>query len=143
MARIPRDQHAGISASINGQDFLRRLATELEKLHRVVFHANTGAEWNLVGQSARQILISEIVTRHKGQSEGVYFALRQAETEGLSWDEAIHALATQMHSYYTTPLGVVLRQNLFGPDAVFFVPEAHIWKQAARDAHANAEVTPT
>jgi len=54
-------------------------------------------------------------------------ALRRMETDGKSWDVAIRDMAAGIHSYYTTPLGVVMRQDLFGPDAIFFTPDAYDW----------------
>ena len=40
---------------------------------------------------------------------------------------AIQELAAGIHSYYTTPLGIVLRKDLFGDDVVFITPDAHEW----------------
>ncbi len=125
MARIRREQLGSLTAAIRTHDFLRRAAGEIERLHRVVFHDNQRADWSLAGRSAEQILAAEIVSRHRGQIDGIYFALRKMETTGKSWDEAVRDLAAALHSYYTTPLGIVMRQDLFGQDAVFITPDAY------------------
>lgn len=124
MSRLTREQLEALSAAIRTQDCLERVVGEIEHLHRVVFHANQRANWDVVRRSAEQILVAEIVCRHRGQPDGVYFALRAMEDGGRTWDAAIRELAASIHSYYTTPLGIVMRQDLFGPDVVFFTPDA-------------------
>ena len=49
------------------------------------------------------------------------------EQAGLRWPDAIRELAARVQSYYTTPLGIGLRANLLGDDAVFLSPEALEW----------------
>lgn len=132
LAQIPREQLAGLTAAIQSHDYLDRVVREIEELHRVVFHANERVDWSLVRRSAEQILITEIVGRHRGQIEGVFFALRAMENGGKSWEAAIRELAASMHSYYTTPLGIVMRQDLFGTDVVFITPDAYVWTDRLR-----------
>ncbi len=140
MARIPRERFDDLTVAIRSQDYLRRVAHEIEELLRVVFHDNEHADWSLARQSAEQILIAEIVSRYHGQADGVYYALRAMEDGGKQWDVAIRDLAAAMHSYYTTPLGIVMRQDLFGDDTIFITPDAYTWaersqgKQQARKA---------
>lgn len=124
MPRLAPDQLERSANAIATHDFLHRILREIERLHRVVFHADASADWNLVRNSAEQILIAEIQTRYRGEIDGVYFALREIEDSGKTWDIAIAELAAAMHSYYTTPLGIVMRQDLFGDAAVFISPDA-------------------
>ncbi len=49
-----------------------------------------------------------------------------------SWDDAVTELATKLHSYYTTPLGIVMRQDMFGDQAVFFTPDVYAWTERQR-----------
>lgn len=134
MAQIAQDELDRLTNAIRTHDHLRRMVAEVERLHRVVFHGNERADWSLVGRSAEQILIAEIVHRHRGNTEGIFFALRSLEDGGKTWDEAVGTLASAMHSYYTTPLGVVMRHELFGADAVFFTPDAYEWTRLQRPA---------
>jgi hypothetical protein len=130
-------------AVARSQEHLRRLTDAIEQHHRLVFHSATDADWKLVRRSAEQILVAEIVTRHRGNADGVYFALRALESAGQPWDEAIHALAGTIHSYYTTPLGIVLRSDLFGEEAVFIMPEAVDWIRQRRAAPAGRAGSPS
>jgi hypothetical protein len=114
-------------AAIHSHDFLRHMLESMEQHLRLVFHANESADWNLLRASAEQILVAEIVSRHKGNIDGIYFALRDLEAGGRTWDAAIGELAGRVHSYFTTPLGVVMRKNLFGENAVFLTSDAYDW----------------
>ncbi len=127
MAHLARKQRSFLIKAIASEEFLQRVLGEIARLHEVVFHADKKADWDLVVSSAEQILVSEIVLRHDGQPLGVFYALRAIEDGGQSWDAAIGKLAAAIHSYFTTPLGIVMRQNLFGKDAVFISPDAHTW----------------
>lgn len=139
MAQISREQLEALEAAVSSHDFLSRVAGAIEQLHRVVFHDHPQINWSLVRRSADQILIAEIVNRHRGSIDGVYFALRELENRGTTWDAAIRELAGGMHSYYTTPLGVVMRQDLFGDQVVFISPDAYEWtRQADRKAPKGA-----
>jgi hypothetical protein len=139
VSRIAPEQVAALTQAIYAQDCLRRLAGALEELHRIVFHDQEDADWTLVRRSVEQILIAEIVSRHGGNPDAPYFALRALENAGKSWNVAIRDLAAAIHSYYTTPLGVVLRQDLFGDQAAFIVPDAHEWTERLRAAPATQE----
>jgi hypothetical protein len=123
--------------AIRGQDHLCRLVDEIERLHRVVFHANERADWGLVRASAEQILVAHIMIQRQGDIEGVFFALRALEDAGKNWDAALAEVAAATHSYFTTPLGVVMRQDLFGRAAVFITPDAHEWVQSLRAPGAS------
>lgn len=131
MPRLSREQIDRLTAAIRSDDCLRRLVSEVERLHTVVFHDHPRANWDLASASAEQIVMAEIIGRHQGDPRGIYYALRALEDAGRSWDAAISELAAAMHSYYTTPLGVVIRRDLFGPEVVFFAPEAYEWLAAA------------
>jgi hypothetical protein len=136
LTQIAQEQMNGLTAAIEAHDFLRRVRDGVEHQHRVVFHGNERADWSLVRRSADQILIAEIMNRHRGQIDGVYFALRKLENDGRTWDAAIQELAEQIHSYYTTPLGIVMRQNLFGSAVVFITPDALDWTDQLRRREA-------
>jgi hypothetical protein len=127
LARIPREQVDALTAAIRSHEFLGRIVEALEDYHRIVFHSDEGVDWALVRRSAEQILVAEIVARHHGNFDGIYYALRALETSGKPWSVAIHELAGRMHSYFTTPLGMVMRRDLFGDDAIFIVPDAPQW----------------
>ncbi|TWT40426.1 hypothetical protein RAS1_41350 [Phycisphaerae bacterium RAS1] len=124
VARISAEQFQRLSQEVDSHDFLHRVWREIEKLQRLVFHSNERADWSLVRASSKQILMAEIVSRHGGQIDGVYFALRTLESGGKPWPLAIRELAGSIHSYFTTPLGIVMRRDLFGDDTVFLSPDA-------------------
>jgi hypothetical protein len=126
-------------AAIHSHDFLRRMLESMEQQHRLVFHANENVDWNLVRATAEQILVAEIVSRHKGNIDGIYFALRDLEAGGRTWNSAITELAARVHSYFTTPLGVVMRKNLFGDNAVFLTTDAYEWIRKQESASARSE----
>jgi hypothetical protein len=132
--RVPRiapDQLKALSGAIHSHDFLHRLWREVEHLQRVVFHSNERADWKLARASAEQILIAELHLRHKGNIDGVYFQLRKIEGEGKPWITATRDYAGYIHAYYTTPLGIVMRRDLFGEAAVFLSPDAAEWARNA------------
>ncbi len=127
MARLDPQQVRGLTDAIHTHDFLHRILRRIEQLQQIVFHDLPEANWKNARRSAEQILIAEIVTRYHGEIDGVYFALRKREKEGSSWEAAIRDLAASMQSYFTTPLGIIMRRDLFGEDAVFLSPEAVNW----------------
>lgn len=131
MSRLSAEQIDGLLGAIRSDDCLQRVVAEVERLHTVVFHDHAQANWELTRQSAEQIVMAEIMCRHQGDPRGIYFALRALEDAGRSWDAAIAELAASIHSYYTTPLGIVIRRDLFGPGAVFFAPDAYEWLTVA------------
>jgi len=120
---------------VREHDHLRRVCSAIEDMHRVVFYGYREADWTRAGASAEQILIAELVSRHQGNPDGVFFALRALEDGGKTWDEAIRELAAAIHSYFTTPLGIILRQDLFGDAAVFMLPAAKEWAAELRPQH--------
>ena len=103
---IPETQLYELSTQIQAHDQLRAVQTEVERVLRVVFHDLPQADWNRAQQAAQQILKA-----------------------GLSREAALHELAARIHAYYTTPLGIMLRCDLFGAGAVFVSPEALGWVQ--------------
>lgn len=123
MAKISREQFEQLRKAVKQHDFLHRILRQIEHLHRVVFHAER-LDPLFVRASAEEILIADIVTRHDGQFDGVYYALRKAEDGGRTWAQAIGEYAAYIHSYYTMPLGVVMRRDLFGEDSHFVTPAA-------------------
>lgn len=127
MAAVSSAQLRQLTDAIHAHDFLHRIAREIERLQRVVFHNSPNADWRNARRSAEQILIAEIVTRYAGNIDGIYFALRKMEQEGKLWAAAIRDLAAYLQPYYTTPLGIVMRRNLFGDSAVYLSPEALTW----------------
>lgn len=141
MAKIPPEQIEALSKSVAAHDFLHRLVEELEALHRLVFHADSQADWGLVRKSAEQILIADVVTRYGGDIQGVYQTLVGMRDSGRDWEIAIRELAGRMHSYYTTPLGFIIRKDLFGDQCVFFSPDAHSWIDRRSKSRRKAATT--
>lgn len=123
MALISREKVASLRQAIADHDFLHRILRKIEHLLRVVFHAHK-IEWQYVRAAAEEILIADIMTRYGGQIDGVYYALRKREESGHSWEQAITDYATYCHNYFTTPLGVVIRLDLYGDDAHFITTAA-------------------
>jgi len=123
MALIPPDEYERLAKAIAEHAFLHRVLRQIEHLHRVVFHAES-LEWNYVRAAAEEILIADLITRHQGSIDGVYYALRQIEDKGQDWMGAVNEYASYVHNYYTMPLGVVMRRDLFGKAAHFVTPAA-------------------
>ena len=123
MARISDEEYRRLHNSIVDHAFLHRILRHIEHQHRVVFHAEN-LDWDYVRASAEEILMANIITRYRGNIDGVYFALRKAEDAGRPWQSAITDYATYTHTYYTTPLGVILRRDLFGETSHFVTPAA-------------------
>jgi len=123
MPRISDEQHRQLRQAIADHAFLHRILRQIENLHKVVFHADD-LDWKFIRSSAEEILIADIVTRYQGNIDGVYFALRKIEESGQSWNYALSEYATYTHNYYTMPLGVILRKDLFGKDSHFVTPAA-------------------
>lgn len=119
MDQISDEQTAHLRSAIQSHDFLHRLARRIENLLKVVFHAHD-LDRRFVRAAAEEILIADILTRHHGNIDGVYFALRKSESAGHTWEQAIADYAAYAHNYFTTPLGVVLRMRIFR-EAVHFV----------------------
>ncbi len=117
------EQTAYLRSTIHTHIFLHRLVRKIEHLLKTVFHAED-LDWRHVRSAAEEILIADILTRHHGNIDGVYFALRKSETEGHAWEQAIADYAAYAHNYFTTPLGVVLRRNIFGENSHFVTPMA-------------------
>ncbi|MEW6251981.1 MAG: hypothetical protein AB1716_15170 [Planctomycetota bacterium] len=138
---LPRDQIEHLTAAIEQQDHLRRVRDAIAALHTVVFHEHARADWTRTRDSATQILVCELVSRHQGRPEEVFFVLRNLEDGGKTWDEAIRATAASIHSYFTTPLGIIMRQDVFGSEAVFITPEAEEWAHDARGRLDEPEPT--
>jgi len=136
VATITRAQLDALTNAVRHTEYLVRLCDEVERLHRVVFHDNPRADWNRVRASAEQILIAEIVSRYGGRCEGVLEKLRSIQQAGRTWEAALRELAAAIHSYYTTPLGIVMRQDLFGEAAVFVTPDAYEWTDQNRGTEA-------
>lgn len=116
-----------LTQAVRTHDLLRRIVAAIDELQRVVFHANARVDWSLSRRSAEQILIAEMVYRYQGDPARVPAALQTLEHGRRTRDAAIAEFAAAAHSYYTTPLGMVMRQDLFGPDNVFITPDAHAW----------------
>lgn len=123
MPQIDKNEKNRLKAAVLEHDFLHRILRTIEQLQRVVFHADK-LEHAFVRASAEEILIADIVTRHHGQIDGVYYALRKAEDSGRTWAQAIAEYAAYIHNYYTMPLGVVMRRDLFGDESHFVTPAA-------------------
>lgn len=139
MATLTQAEIEHFISIIDANEYLSRLLGEIERLQLAVFHANPSADWNNVRKSSEQILITEIVQRHNRRHEAIFFSLRNAEDGGKPWDAAIRDLAAHLHAYYTTPLGLLMRRDLFGDNTVFVSPDAIRWmrQQAQSTATGN------
>ena len=125
MAHISDETRASLQQAIHTHDFLHRILRQIENLHRIVFHEQAShLDWQYIRKSAEEILIAEILARHQGNIDGIYFHLRNLEDSGKSWAQSIAEYSAYIHNYYTTPLGVVLRRDLFGEDSHFVTPAA-------------------
>lgn len=116
-----------LTTAIHTHDHLHRVMREIEKLQQVVFHSGETPDIQRSRRSAEQILVAEILSRYHGDLDGIYHALRKMEKEGKSWAGAIRDLAGYIHSYFTTPLGIIMRRDLFGQNAIFVSPDALDW----------------
>jgi hypothetical protein len=125
MSRISESERSRLHTAILDHDFLHRILRQIERLHRVVFHEQTRhLDRQFIRASAEEILVADLVNRHGGNFDSVYFALRKAEDSGRSWEQAINEYAAYSHNYYTTPLGVIMRRDLFGDNCHFVTPAA-------------------
>ncbi|MBE7506486.1 MAG: hypothetical protein HS101_09395 [Planctomycetia bacterium] len=140
MPRIDKNEQARLLEAIHAHDFLHRIVRTIEHLHRVVFHAEK-LDPMFVRASAEEILSADIYTRHHGQIDGVYFALRKAEDGGRTWAQAIAEYAAYIHNYYTMPLGVVMRRDLFGDACHFVTPAAGKESALNRSAEPSSKAT--
>ncbi len=123
MSQLADEVSDRLRQAVRTHEHLRRIVRELEKLHRLVFHG-LAADGARLRASAEEILIADIVMRHRGNVDGVYFGLRTAEETGRTWDQAVAEYAASIHAYYTTPLGMLIRRDLFGESAQFITPDA-------------------
>jgi hypothetical protein len=123
MARLSQDELARLRHAVQTYDVLRRVVRQVETLHRLVFHRYE-LDATKFRAAAEEILMADIVMRHRGNFDGVYFALRAAEDAGKKWDQAVADYAASSHAYYTTPLGLLIRRDLFGDAASFVSPQA-------------------
>src|SRR5262245_51686607 len=99
---VSKEKREQIRQAIHSHDFLHRIMRQVEHLHRVVFHQRVkGLDLHFIRASAEEILIADILTRHEGNIDGVYFALRKVEDGGRSWQHAISEYSAYIHNYYT------------------------------------------
>lgn len=141
MPRISEEQLSQLRQAIHEHPHLRRIVRQVEHLQRVVFHADE-LNWQFIRASAEEILIADIVSRHQGSFDGIYFSLRRLEDNGKPWTQALNEYATYIHNYYTTPLGVVLRRDLFGENSHFVTPSAGPDSALRSRPVAAAEISP-
>ena len=137
MAKLTEAQRHEYGRLIQSHDFLRDLVAEIEAAQRLVFHSNENADWERARASAQQVLIAELVTRYRGAVERVYAALEDLQRRGREWPVAIRELAARIQSYYTTPLGMMIRAELFGEDAVFLSPDSAKYLAVVRGGQSS------
>lgn len=118
MPRLTDAQRERLRQAVQTHDFLRRIVRRIEALQRLVFH-DESLDPRQVRASAEDVLIADIAMRHRENIDGVYYAIRAAEDGGRNWDQAIDDYAGGIHAYYTTPLGILIRRDLFGDAAHF------------------------
>jgi hypothetical protein len=121
-----------LRTAVYAHDYLQQLLGEIEALHRIVFHHLEAADWTLVRTSAEQIVVAELYLRFRGDVTGVREALKRREQRGANPREAVSDYAAAMHAYFTTPMGIAARRDLFGADAVFITPLALDWSAATK-----------
>lgn len=141
MSRVQSAQRERLHEAIHTHDFLHRVMRQIEHLHRVVFHEQCKKlELSFIRDSAEEILIADLLSRHQGNIDGVYFYLRKLEDSGKSWAQAIAEYAAYVHNYYTTPLGVIMRRDLFGDDCHFVTPAAGKYAGVKAEKEKRMEV---
>ncbi|MBK8271186.1 MAG: hypothetical protein IPK83_23875 [Planctomycetes bacterium] len=113
MYQINPEKYEKLRNAILDHDYLHRIQRRIEQLNRVVFHDQI-SDWKHLRALAEEILIADLVTRHKGEIDGVFFKLREIENSGRDWKSAIDEYASYIHNYYTTPLGALLRKDVLG-----------------------------
>lgn len=111
MYQITPEKYEQIRKAIYDHDYLHRILRRIEQLHRIVFHDDE-SNWKQLRTMAEDILIADMVTRHHGGIDGVFFKLREIENSGRDWKSAIDEYAAYIHNYYTTPLGRILRNDV-------------------------------
>ncbi|MBX3394266.1 MAG: hypothetical protein KF841_02745 [Phycisphaerae bacterium] len=111
MYQITPEKHEQLRKAIYDHDYLHRVLRRIEQLHRIVFHDDESG-WKQLRTMAEDILIADMVTRHRGGIDGVFFKLREIEDSGRDWKSAIDEYAAYIHNYYTTPLGRILRNDV-------------------------------
>lgn len=141
MDQLSDEQTAHLRSAIHTHAFLHRLVRKIEHLLRVVFHAED-LDWRHIRSAAEEIMIADILTRHHGNIDGVYFALRKSEAAGHTWEQAIADYAAYAHNYFTTPLGVVLRRNFFGENSHFVTPSAGRYAPISKTAPNQENADP-
>lgn len=137
---IAPEQLQQVTDAIRGSETAQGLLRDIEQLHRVVFHNLSHANWALARRSAEQILIADMLMRHGGRVEQLEAEAAERAAAANSPLEARQAIAARVHAYFTTPLGITIRRDLFGEDAIFFAPQATDW---IRGAPADAPPTPS
>ncbi len=142
VSRVSSEKVNELSKAVHAQDHLRNVLAEIVRLERVVFHAMEGADWSKAERVGEQILIADILLRHHGNPHGIFNTLRGMEQGGKPWAAAVRDLASYTHAYFTTPLGIVMRRDLFGDDAVFLSPEATQWVRGRSTPRRMAKATP-
>lgn len=140
---LPADQLAQLTDTLRADGLCQELLRDIERLHRVVFHSSATADWSRAGKSAEQIILADVAMRHDGDLQKLHAEYAQNQQAGRSNDEARQTIAARLHSYYTTPLGITIRRDLFGDDAVFFVPEAAEWLSGGSAADRPQTTDPT
>jgi hypothetical protein len=127
VSRIAADKFHELRHAIQTQDYLRSVCEEIVRLERVVFHAMESADWSQAERVGEQILVADLMLRHRGDPQNLRNALLAMERAGKPWMAAVRDLAGYTHAYFTTPLGIVIRGDMFEDEAVFLSPEATQW----------------
>ena len=125
--KISAEKLERIAAQIRSAGRLREVCAEIEQLQKVVFHNLESADWSRSGRVAEQILIADILTRQQGEPGRIEQDLKNREQKTGSPQRAVQECASYIHSYFTTPLGIMMRRELFGDAATFLAPEALEW----------------
>ncbi|MBN2447841.1 MAG: hypothetical protein JXO22_14005 [Phycisphaerae bacterium] len=136
-AVITQEQYDELSHAIDDVPMLREVRDEIVQAQKVVFHDLKGADWTRSEAVARQIMIADLSTRHHGDVHRMEEELRQCEQRCGSHATALQQTASYIHSYFTTPLGIMMRCELFGDGAVFLSPEALKWIEDRAEARGH------
>ncbi|MFO0972003.1 MAG: hypothetical protein U1A27_00995 [Phycisphaerae bacterium] len=141
MAQLLKDEILRLREAVRTHEFLRRIVREVERLLRLVFHRHE-LDVMRTRASAEDIVIVDIAMRHRGNFDGIYHALRAAEDAGRSWDQALAEYAGNIHAYYTTPLGLIIRRDVLGAAATFATPTIEQFTRAFGDRPGGAATGP-
>ncbi len=113
---VSKERQQAWTSEVAHEPRLDSLCRVIAEQQRAVFHrADHQADQERV--VAEQILLAEVQTAHAGDPNALIFLLDRRIQQGAPEVQVIQEFAQRLHSYYTTPLGVAVRKELFGGSA--------------------------